>query len=577
MLNADQISALRDAAGHIADPITEYLLRDIARRVSEAGQLTSTAAYQTWRAQQLGMSQKEIKKALQKLLKKSAEEIDRLMTQTAKVGYDFDVQRLPTAAAIPFDDNLSIQKVVRAAVELAQEDFTNLTKTIGMVDRSGVALPLQKAYRAAMGDAFEQVFTGAADYNTAIRKATANLATFGLRVVDYESNIHRSIEAATRGCIMGGLGLMDERIAQIEHDQLGCDGWEISAHANSAPDHEPIQGRQYSDDAYQNLNNSLQRRIGTLNCGHVAFPIILGVSKPQYTPEELEKFRQDNAEGFTYGGKHYTGYEATQHQRKLERRMRAQKNRIIMDEAAGDAEKLQQDQIKLQITRQEYARFSKAAGLRTEPERAYVTGFGRKRKIKKLSTATTSSHSSLKPVVTNTPPEAPHNPVYGCNDVTEEWIKNATPRSHEIQDVHSFQQDGVVYTVGADGKDVKLEVGPKERKAAEVLRNVLGGSIQMMPKVQGKYTGIQTPDLLFRGDRWDVKTPEKANKNVIFNAIHKKRMQADNFIIDISVNGMSEQEAIRQIEEIFQKPYTAFVHRIILIKDDGILRIVERK
>lgn len=142
-----------------------------------------------------------------------------------------------------------------------------------------------------------------------------------------------------------------------------------------APDHEPIQGRQYPDAEYEALNNSLVRRIGTLNCGHSAFPIIMGVNRPQYAPEQLEAMRKANEEGFTYNGRHYTGYEATQRQRALERAIRKQKRRILVDETTGDAEKLQNDQIKLQMLRQEYARFSKAAGLRTQNERAEVAGF----------------------------------------------------------------------------------------------------------------------------------------------------------------------------------------------------------
>ena len=58
MLTAQQIAALRDAAYQITDPITEYLLKDIARRIAEAGQLTSTAQYQVWRIQRLGKSQR---------------------------------------------------------------------------------------------------------------------------------------------------------------------------------------------------------------------------------------------------------------------------------------------------------------------------------------------------------------------------------------------------------------------------------------------------------------------------------------------------------------------------------------
>lgn len=159
---------------------------------------------------------------------------------------------------------------------------------------------------------------------------------------------------------------------------MGANGWEIDAHSNSAPDHEPIQGKQYSDADYEALNNSLVRRIGTLNCGHAAFPIILGVSLQQYSTAELEAMRDDNEKGIEYNGKHYTGYEATQRQRQLEAAIRKQKRHILVDEAIGDAEKLEADRIKLQTLRQEYNRFSKAAGLRTQTERAEVAGFGYK-------------------------------------------------------------------------------------------------------------------------------------------------------------------------------------------------------
>lgn len=400
MLTSEQIDALRDAAGKIADPINDYLIRDIARRVSEAGQLTSTASYQVWRAQQLGLSQREIKKRLKKLLKVSNLELRKLMTQAAEVGYDFDIRHLPYVQAVPFAQNAALQQIVSAAVKLAQDDFTNLTQTLGMVGPDGRAQPLQTAYRQCMDYAFEQVFTGAADYNTAIRQAVKNIADMGVRVIDYESGVHTSIEAATRRNVMGALGLMQEQISQQNHDDLGANGWEISAHAASAPDHEPIQGRQYSDREYEALNNSLARRIGTLNCGHAAFPIILGVSSPQYTEAELAQMRRQNADGVTYEGRHYTMYEATQKQRQVERAIRRQKNRILVDESAEDADKLQYDQIRLTRLNQEYRRFSKAVGLPTQRERAQVAGFGPKQAAQ--ATATSKSIEKLANSMYNT-------------------------------------------------------------------------------------------------------------------------------------------------------------------------------
>lgn len=375
MLTPDQINILRDAAAKITDPINAYLLQDIARRIAEAGQLTSTAQYEVWRIQRLGVSQREVERELRRLLKMSRKQIRKILHQSAQSGYSLDINRFPTSAAIPFEKNAVLQQIVSAAVELAEEDFTNIVRTIGFVTPYGQTEPLTRAYITACDFAFKQVITGATSYTEAIRQATRNLASKGVRVIDYESGVHTSLEAAVRRNMLGALGLMQEKISRTVHDQLGCNGWEITAHANSAPDHEPIQGQQYPDEVYQALNNSLRRRIGTLNCGHAAFPVILGVNRPQYTPEELERFRTDNEKGATVDGAHYTGYQATQMQRSLERAIRAQKRRVMVDEAAGDGEKLKQDKTRLTVLHQRYKEFSRAAGLRTQYERTEVAGF----------------------------------------------------------------------------------------------------------------------------------------------------------------------------------------------------------
>ena len=64
MLTPEHIAALRDRVGQITDPVVEFLIADIADRVAEAGQLTSTAAYEVWKLQKLGVSQKQLKKEL---------------------------------------------------------------------------------------------------------------------------------------------------------------------------------------------------------------------------------------------------------------------------------------------------------------------------------------------------------------------------------------------------------------------------------------------------------------------------------------------------------------------------------
>ena len=310
MLTPQQITALRDRAGQITDPIVDYLIADIAERVSEAGQITSTAAYQAWSAQKLGVSQKALKQELRKRLKLTGDEINQMFEQAAQLGYTNDMRRLGENRAVSFEENTTLQQILDTSAKMAGEDFENITQTMGFVGPDGRFDELTGAYQRTCDFAFEKVANGAQDYSSVVREATKELAKQGIRVMDFESGMHTSMEAAVRRNIMGGLGLMNEQITQHNHDSFGADGWEISAHGGSAPDHEPYQGKQYSDKEYERLNNSLVRRIGTLNCGHSAMPIILGVNEPQYTKAELEEFRQQNEEGVTYEGKHYTLYEA---------------------------------------------------------------------------------------------------------------------------------------------------------------------------------------------------------------------------------------------------------------------------
>lgn len=378
MFSPDQIEALRLQSWKIINPVIEFLISDIASRIAEAGQLTSTAAYQIWRAQNLGLSQRQLKKELRKRLKVSKSQLQALLKQAAEVGYDFDISRFPTVEAIPFDENESLQRIVETAAEMTQGSFENLTQTMGFVTYDGKVTELTEAYRKSCDFAFEKIFSGAQDYNSAIRQATKGLAEKGIQTIDYESGVHRSLEAAVRGNFMGGINIMSREINQHNHDMLGCDGWEISAHEFSAPDHEPFQGRQYSDAEFQRLQAMLVRDFESFSCGHDVMGIILGINEPQYTPEKLEAMRRRNEEGFVIDGKHYTGYEATQRQRGLERTLRKQKRKILIDEKTGDKEKLAIDQTRYVVANDEYHRFSKAAGLRLQHERANVPGFGAK-------------------------------------------------------------------------------------------------------------------------------------------------------------------------------------------------------
>lgn len=555
MLTPEQIEGFRLAAGRLIDPVNTYLLKDIARRIQEAGKLTSTAAYEAWQVEWLGKGRKELERELSQLLGVTRREARKLLRSAARYGYDTTLSRYP-GHLVPFDTNQAIQQIVSAAVTLAGDELKNITQTkaILMVDPYGRYQALPKAYCACTDYAFQQVFTGATDYNTAIRQACAGIAKHGVSIA-YASGVHTSLEAAVRRNIMGGLGLMTEQISRQNHDDLGCNGWEISAHANSAPDHEPIQGRQYSDKAYDTLNNGLVRRIGTLNCGHVASPIILGVNSPQYSAEELEKFRQDNEAGVTFDGKHYTGYEATQMQRRLERAIRAQRRRVLL---AGPEDAAPRKS-RLVLLQQEYHRFSDGVGLRTEDERLEVSGFG----PKQMKSTKIVTHRA-----------APAAKAVTFTDITGKWYPNAKPNSHPVLELQEYTPGGETYKV--DGHNVVLDHDPHEKEIAELLEREVGGEIYLVPRVNNPQ-GVSTPDYLFHGRGYDLKTlGEKAGPNTMFQRVKKAKRQSRNFIIDVSDTKLDREMIDQQISKIFWSENTRFVDEIVIINDGHIVRVAKR-
>ena len=162
--------------------------------------------------------------------------------------------------------------------------------------------------------------------------------------------------------------------------QFGADGVEISVHEFSAPDHEPVQGHQFTKQEFEKLQNGedfkdvddehflgFPRAIGEWNCRHYTFAIIVGFNPPTYTKAELEKFKRRNADGYVLSnGKHLTMYECTQYQRQFERNIR--KNKIAYLTAKELGNKLLADKYSAKVaslTKSYYA-FSKDCGLKVK-------------------------------------------------------------------------------------------------------------------------------------------------------------------------------------------------------------------
>ena len=453
-MTSAQRDGLKDAVLALTEPMIDDLVKDISRRIKGAGAITETAEYQIYRAQALGASKKEVERRVAEQLKLQEEVISSL--------FEYVLDK-----SLAYEDNGSLQQMADAYAEMTKSKTAEMLQNLWGTAPDGQVLPLQDAYARALDFAFRETATGVLDMETAIRRAVMPLAKRGLRTIEPKSGRSIGIEYACRRYIMDQLGALDDEVQKANHDRLGCDGWEISAHAACAPDHEPIQGRQYSDAEYEQLNNSLQRRIGHLNCGHTASPIILGVNAPQYTEAELKQFAEDNERGITYNGKHYTLYQAGQEQATMENAIRNLRRQILADEETKSPD-LQKHQIRLRVLQSEYTKFCKAANLPTRNERLQVAGFGRSQASKavwtyrrsKVSDVQIQGHTlySVTEERINAVP-APSfrgltNKANGkAQGYARELLRKVQNKALGTEAIVDFTADGYVrYSVGASGK-----------------------------------------------------------------------------------------------------------------------------
>lgn len=157
-------------------------------------------------------------------------------------------------------------------------------------------------------------------------------------------------------------------------------------------------------------------------------------------------------------------------------------------------------------------------------------------------------------------------------DITKKYSTN---KKYELKkQMYFITENGIKYNV--NGKHIILEPTEREIEVAHLMGKILGGKVNIIPRINYPKK-IKTPDYIINKEKYDLKTLTENNSNTIYNTIHKQKRQADNFIIDISKNGMSQSEAKRQIEIIYNSRHTKWVKKIILIKDDKILKIYNRK
>lgn len=141
------------------------------------------------------------------------------------------------------------------------------------------------------------------------------------------------------------------------------------------------------------------------------------------------------------------------------------------------------------------------------------------------------------------------------------------------RDSHTTYFPGI--STPPDGRYVVLDYSEHEKNVAEIIAKMYGKEVQMIPRVVYPQ-GVSTPDFKIEGKGWDLKTISTGGKNVLYNAIKKKKRQAGNFIFDITDCPLKEGEIMEQVNNLFRSTHLSFLEEVALYKDRKIVGVYQR-
>lgn len=363
------------------------IMSDIVRRLRINGFLTASSDWQVTQLQQLGKSEKDIKAWVKAALQTSEEEIEKIFSDTVyEQYYGHDrAYKVNGMKQIPFDDNVEIQRIIKAAKEQLSGEYENLAESMGFAIRNPdgkiVSSPLLEYYRSTLDSAVMDIQSGAFSYQTVLERTINQMTASGLRWIDYDSGHHNRVDVAARRAVMTGFRQVQGKINEQVAADLGTDSYEVSYHVGARPEHQVWQGRVWTMEQLQTICG-----LGTVtglhgaNCYHDYNAFIPGVSVRTYTDEQLEEMMAEENTPKTYLGKEYTTYEALQKQRQMETVMRKYRQDIkLLEEGGSDEDAITLKKAKYHGKMQEYEAFSKAMKLPMKKERIYQDGLRKKR------------------------------------------------------------------------------------------------------------------------------------------------------------------------------------------------------
>lgn len=385
----DNVDILESKADSIAENISEWETRsiaDIAQRVGRIGK----------------MSREEAKKLNTE--EEAKKEWDRIIAALA-LATVHNIRSLKAAYTDVFDnwhssneslyeykgikytevaDNSQIQTLIDRHSKQNARDMTSYTQTkaLTVLDRNGNIIRFKDAIHKAFDEATQNVLQGKTDFYTAMSRTIQSLGGSGVRV-DYGGGITRRLDTVARQNLLWNLKQAHREYDEEIGKELGCDGTEIDYHTNSRPSHRYMQGRQYSKGEGKTVNGVYYpsaekegvyaRLYEDYNCHHNETSIILGISVPRYSEEELRRFEEQDKRIYKIGDIEKDGYGWSQVMRRLETETRKAKDEInALSALGGNKEKISQLRQRIKTYQTKYAEISDVTGIAQDPKRMSV-------------------------------------------------------------------------------------------------------------------------------------------------------------------------------------------------------------
>lgn len=365
--------------------LQESLIRDIVDRLLHTNfAVSGTTAWRMEKLQEAGLLYDEAVKRIAKATGKSEKELKKLFE-------DAGIEALHYGDGVC--EALGIQPLsVRTSPELLRvlaDGYKNTKGTMRNLTNT-TAIDIKGTFVFACDMAYKAITSGAFSYGEAIANAVEAAAKIGA-FVRYPTGHRDRVDVAARRAVLSGLGKTVGRISEMACNQLECDLVEVTAHFNARPSHAEWQGMVYSRSGkskqypdFSVCGYGTGAGLMGWNCYHSFHPFFEGVSERAYTDAELREMRENTV---TYNGETLSGYEATQKQRAIERKIRESKRKLIaFDEgvkASTGAEK-GEFQMRYAFEGKRLSElnatlddFCSQTGLQKQYDRSRVLGFGR--------------------------------------------------------------------------------------------------------------------------------------------------------------------------------------------------------